>query len=67
MELSLEEKLSAIDGQIRGIELQQYNVNLLILQEEALGNLERLDELNKEMDELEVKKQVMISEKNKLV
>lgn len=65
--LTNEEKINAINLHIKGIDLQMYNAELIVIQESAVGNEERLIELEKEISELNLKKLALVSELEKFI
>lgn len=64
--LSNNEKKDVVKSQLKNLQNQRYNFELSILQEQALGRLDTVDLINNQIEELNVKENVLIQELNNL-
>lgn len=64
--LSNDEKKDVVKSQLKNLQNQRYNFELSILQEQALGRLDTVDLINNQIEELNVKENVLIQELNNL-
>lgn len=64
--LSNDQKKDIVKSQLKNLQHQRYNFELSILQEQALGRLDTVDLINGQIDELNIKENVLIQELNNL-
>lgn len=64
--LSNDEKKDIVKSQLKNLQHQKYNLELSILQEQALDRLDTVDLINSQIDELNIKQNVLVQELNNL-